>query len=69
MRVVIASVTTGTKLQRLIRKVLNTPPELEMPMSAVLPEPILIKQYARSRLYDPANQLYVTLPQLRERAT
>jgi polyhydroxyalkanoate synthesis regulator protein len=35
-------------------------------MSAHQTEPILIKRYARSRLYDPANQRYVTVPQLRE---
>ena len=35
-------------------------------MSAQPSEPILIKRYARSRLYDPANQRYVTVPQLRE---
>ena len=30
------------------------------------PEPILIKRYARNRLYDPANQRYVTVAHLRE---
>jgi polyhydroxyalkanoate synthesis regulator protein len=34
-------------------------------MSAQPSEPILIKRYARSRLYDPSNQRYVTVPQLR----
>ena len=28
-------------------------------------EPILVKRYARSRLYDPTNQRYVTIEQLR----
>lgn len=28
--------------------------------------PVLIKRYARSRLYDAANQRYVTVEQLRE---
>ena len=35
-------------------------------MSAQASEPIVIKRYARSRLYDPANQRYVTVPQLQE---
>lgn len=35
-------------------------------MSAQKPEPILIKRYARDRLYDAANQRYVTVGQLRE---
>jgi polyhydroxyalkanoate synthesis regulator protein len=41
-------------------------------MTAQQPEPILIKPYARSRsshLYDPANQRYVTVRQLREWAS
>jgi len=29
-------------------------------------KPILIKRYAGSRLYDPANQRYVSVPQLQE---
>lgn len=28
--------------------------------------PILIKRYARSRLYDPVNSRYVTVAQLRQ---
>ena len=36
-------------------------------MSTQTLEPILIKRYARSRLYrDPANQRYVTVKQLRD---
>ena len=35
-------------------------------MSAQQPKPILIKRYARSRLYDPLNQRYVTVGQLQE---
>jgi polyhydroxyalkanoate synthesis regulator protein len=35
-------------------------------MSTQMPEPIIIKRYARSRLYDPANQRYVTVSQLRD---
>jgi polyhydroxyalkanoate synthesis regulator protein len=35
-------------------------------MSGQPSEPILIKRYARSRLYDPANARYVTVRQLRE---
>lgn len=38
-------------------------------MSAQLPQPILVKRYARSRLYDSVNQRYVTLLQLQEWAT
>lgn len=35
-------------------------------MSAQAPDPILIKRYARSRLYDPAYQRCVTVSQLRD---
>jgi polyhydroxyalkanoate synthesis regulator protein len=38
-------------------------------MTVQQPEPILIKRYARSRLYDPVNQRYVTVRQLREWAS
>lgn len=35
-------------------------------MSAQTSEPIIVKRYARSRFYDPANQRYVTVQQLKE---
>jgi polyhydroxyalkanoate synthesis regulator protein len=39
---------------------------MEMPMSAPPPsKPILVKRYARSRLYDADNQRYVSVEQLR----
>jgi polyhydroxyalkanoate synthesis regulator protein len=39
---------------------------MEMPMSAAQKSrPILIKRYGRSRLYDAANQRYVSVEQLR----
>jgi len=34
-------------------------------MATRKPEPILVKRYARSRLYDAANRRYVSLEQLR----
>ena len=37
-----------------------------MAMSAQPSQPMLVKRYARSRLYDPANQRYVTVSQLQE---
>jgi PHB/PHA accumulation regulator DNA-binding domain len=36
------------------------------PMTVQQPEPIVIKRYSRSRLYDPVNLRYVTVSQLRE---
>jgi polyhydroxyalkanoate synthesis regulator protein len=39
---------------------------MEMTMSAQPSQPILVKRYARSHLYDAANQRYVTLLQLQE---
>ena len=39
---------------------------MEMTMSAQASKFILVKRYARSRLYDPANQRYVTVSQLQE---
>jgi len=39
---------------------------MEVPMSAAQKsQPILVKRYARSRLYDAANQRYVSVEQLR----
>jgi len=35
-------------------------------MAARRTKPILIKRYARSRLYDPLNRRYVSLDQLRD---
>jgi polyhydroxyalkanoate synthesis regulator protein len=46
--------------------VLNVSVEMEMTMSAQPLKPILVKRYARSRLYEPANQRYVTVSQLQE---
>jgi len=34
-------------------------------MEETTAHPILVKRYARSRLYDPANRRYVSLEQLR----
>ena len=39
---------------------------MEMPVPARHTNPILVKRYARSRLYDAANQRYVSLQQLRD---
>ncbi len=39
---------------------------MEMPMSAPRTEPILVKRYGRSRLYDPVNQRYVSVEQLQD---
>jgi polyhydroxyalkanoate synthesis regulator protein len=41
-------------------------PAMEMPMPARQTKPLLIKRYARSRLYDAANRRYVSLEQLRD---
>jgi polyhydroxyalkanoate synthesis regulator protein len=42
---------------------------MEMPMSAPPTEPILVKRYARSRLYDAADQRYATVEQPRKGGT
>jgi len=48
-------------LHGFLGQVLNISVGMEMTMSAQLSQPILVKRYAGSRLYDAANQQYVTL--------
>jgi hypothetical protein len=46
--------------------VIEWPSAMEMRMPARRAKPILVKRYARSRLYDATNQHHVSLEQLRD---